>query len=328
MNKKQQILEFLANEEGAAKSDQDFKGSLADQGTRKPIEKGNITLKDEGKANIADSSGSRDLGKPGPVNAEKTSSTKKGHSILGDKAQGKSTKYKFWLEDDRPLPLPININNWNLVLRSERHKEVLNIWMRKDVPLITVQSPVDHKAGGQLSLGHSERGASSVPPVTKPFMEWPIVDEFGELDHLDLDDRCQRFLRAFILDLPVPVVMSKEERARRPKQASVQRVAAKAKVPIAGKTLAEVRKKIEADGNNTLATEICDKFEELLSLFLSARYGINSDSDPIQLYWGAVYVIIVWLVHDFTENTLTISFCRPLRAKFLKIQAFAVSHQL
>ena len=133
-------------------------------------------------------------------------------------------------------------------------------------------------------------------------MEWPIVDEFGEMDHLDLDDRCQRFLRAFVLDLPVPVVMSKEERARRPKQASAQRVAAKATIQIAGKTLAKVRKKIEANGNNTLATEICNKFEELLSLFLSAQYGIDSDSDPIQLYWGAVYVIIVWLVHELQRT--------------------------
>ena len=148
MNKKQQILEFLGNEEGAAKSDQDFKGSLADQGARQPAVKGNITSKDEGKANIADSSGSRDLGKPGPVDAEKTSSTKKDHSILGDKAQWRPTKYRFWLEDDRPEPLPINIDNWNSVLRSERHKEVLNIWMRKDVPLIKVRSPGDHELGG------------------------------------------------------------------------------------------------------------------------------------------------------------------------------------
>lgn len=56
----------------------------------------------------------------------------------------------FWLEDDRPVPVAININNWASVLRNEQHKEVINIWMRKDVPSITVQAPVDHKSGGQL----------------------------------------------------------------------------------------------------------------------------------------------------------------------------------
>ena len=205
----------------------------------------------------------------------------------------KQVKYKFWLEDDRPVPLAIDINNWASVLSNERDKEVLNIWMRKDVPSITVQSPVDHISGRKLSFEQSEQGASSVPVMIRPFLEWPIVDEFGESDPLDLDDRCQRFLRAFVLDLPVPVVMSKGERARRPKQASAQRVAAKANVRIVGKTLAEVRNKIEADGNNALAIEICDRFTELLRLFLPAQYGIDSDSDPIQLYWGAVYVIIV-----------------------------------
>lgn len=243
--------------------------------------------------NLADKSKSRDLGKASPVDTEKKNPKAKGISTSGDKAQVKSVRYKFWLEDDRPVPLAIDINNWALVLRNERDKEVLNIWMRKDVPSITVQSPVDHISGRQPSFGQSERGASSVPLVTRPFLEWPIVDEFGELDPLDLDDRCQRFLRAFVLDLPVPVVMSKGERARRPKQASAQRVATKANVRIVGKTFAEVRNKIEANGNNPLAIEICEKFKGLLGLFLPARYGIDSDSDPIQLYWGAVYVIIV-----------------------------------
>lgn len=219
----------------------------------------------------------------------------------------KSVRYKFWLEDDCPVPVAININNWTSVLRDERHKEVLNIWMRKDVPSITVQSPVDHKTGGQTSFGYSKGAASSVPPIVKPFLAWPILDEFGELDPLDLDDRCQRFLRAFVLDLPVPIIMTKGERARRPKQASAQRVAAKATVSIAGKTLTEVRNKIQADGNNAFAIEICDKFKELLRLFLPDQFGIESESDPIQLYWGAVYVITVRLVLEFSEHKLTVT---------------------
>ena len=247
------------------------------------------------------------MGKSSPVDTEKRSPINQGVSKLGDKAQVKSVRYKFWYEDDRSVPVAININinNWALVLSKERHKEVLDIWMRKDVPSITVQSPVDHRSDGQMSFGRSEGGWSSVPPVTKPFLAWPIVDEFGELDPLDLDDRCQRFLRAFHLDLPVPIVMSKEERAKRPKQASAQRVAAKATIPIAGKTLAEARNEIEADGDDAFGIEIFDKFKELLRLFLPDPYGINSESDPIRLYWGSVCVITVRLLLEFPENKLT-----------------------
>ena len=228
---------------------------------------------------------SKDLSESAAVDAEKLSSVEKG------------AKYEFRLEDHLPVPLAININNWALVLYNERQQEVLNVWMRQIAPSVTVQSPVDGISDRQLSSRYSQRGASSgpsrVPPVTRPFLQWPIVDDFGELDPLDLDDRCQRFLRAFLLDLPVPISMSKEERAKRPRQASAQRVTAKAIVSVAGKNLAEVRDKIEADGKNACATEICDKFEELLRLFLPGRYVADSESDPIRLYWGAVYVITV-----------------------------------
>ena len=187
------------------------------------------------------------------------------------------------------MPVAITIDNWASVLRNGRHKEVLNIWMRKEVPSITVQPTANHQLGEQLNTGQSGEERVRVPFVIKPFMNWPIVDEFGELDDLPLDDRYERFLRAFILDLPVPVIMSREERARRPKQASVQRVAAKASISITGKTRDEVRSEIEADGDSAFAIEICDKFSKLLDFFLPDDFT----SDPIRLYWGAVSIITV-----------------------------------
>ena len=185
--------------------------------------------------------------------------------------------------------MAITINNWASILRNGRHKEVLNIWMRQEVPSITLQPTVNHQLDGQLDTGQSGEKRVRVPFVIKPFLAWPIVDEFGEVDNLPLDDRYERFLRAFVLDLPVPVNMSREERARRPKQASVQRVAAKASISITGKTLIEVRSEIKAAGDNAFATEICDKFSRLLDFFLPDNFA----SDPIRLYWGAVSVITV-----------------------------------
>ena len=210
-----------------------------------------------------------------------------------DAGHAKTAKYKFWYEDERPAPVAININNWASVLRSGHHKEVLNVWMRNEVPPTTVQINMDNVLRGQSNSVQTESIDDSVPSMIKPFLTWPIVDEFGESDPLDLDDRCERFLRAFVLDLPVPVIMSRDERARRPKQASAQRVAAKASISIDGKTLTEVRSEIKADGQHPLAGEICDKFETVLGLFLPASYGTSFVSDPLRLYWGAVSEIAV-----------------------------------
>ena len=187
------------------------------------------------------------------------------------------------------MPVAITIDNWASILHNGRHKEVLNIWMRKEVPSITVQPTVNNQSGGQLNTGQSGEERAHAPLVIKPFLTWPIVDEFGELDDLPLDDRYKRFLRAFVLDLPVPVIMSREERARRPKQASVQRVAAKASISITGKTRDEVRREIKPDGDNPFAIEIRDKFGKLLDFFLPDDFA----SDSIQLYWGAVSEITV-----------------------------------
>ena len=161
--------------------------------------------------------------------------------------------------------------------------------MRQEIPSITVQPTVNHQSDGQLNTGQSGEERVRLPFVIKPFLAWPIIDEFGELDDLPPDDRYERFLRAFVLDLPVRVTMSREERARRPKQASMQRIAAKASIDITGKTRDEVRSETEANGDNTFAIEIRDKFSILLDFFLPDEFA----SDPIRLYWGAVSVITV-----------------------------------
>ena len=282
---------------------------VIDGGVQKPSERDNITSDSEAKANRADKLKSRDISKAGPVDKEQKNPTSKRLSVSSDAGQAKSVKYKFWYEDERPVPIAININNWASVLRSGRHKEILNVWMRKEVPSITVQSKSDNILRGQPNPVQTESGGASVPSMTKPFLTWPIVDEFGELDPLDLDDRCERFLRAFVLDLPVPVIMSRDERARRPKQASAQRVAAKVSISIDGKTLTEVRNEIKADGDSAWAIEICDKFDRLLGFFLPTSYGTTFVSEPLRLYWGAVSVITVRPLLQLGENGADSVFC-------------------
>ena len=282
-----------------------------DGGVQKPSERDTLISDSEAKANRADMLKSRDMGKASAVEKEPNVSTSKRLSMSSDAGQVKSAKYKFWYQDEHSVPVAININNWASVIRSGRHKEVLNVWMRKDVPSevpsITLQSTTDTILRGQPKPVQTEIGRACSPIMTKPFLMWPIVDEFGEWDSLDLDDRCERFLRAFVLDLPVPVIMSRDERARRPKQASAQRVAAKAPISINGKTNIEVRSEIKANGNDSLAIDIYDKFDRLLGFFLPASYGTKFVSDPLRLYWGAVSVIAVRSLFELVDSELTVS---------------------
>ena len=308
LNKRQQILELLGNEEDATKSDGEPKRSVIDGGVQKPSERDNLTSDNEAKANRADKLKSRDISKAGAVDKEQRIPPSKRSSMSSDAGHAKTAKYKFWYEDECPVPVAISINNWASVLRSGRHKEVLNVWMREDSTSTTVQLTMDNILRGPSNPVETERGDASVPSLIKPFLTWPIVDEFGESDPLDVDDRCERFLRAFVLDLPVPVIMSRDERAKRPKQASKQRVAAKASISIDGKTLTEVRSEIKADGDDPLAVEICDKFERVLGFFLPASYGTKFVSDSLRLYWGAVSVITVRQLLGSGDNELTIFF--------------------
>lgn len=60
--------------------------------------------------------------------------------------------------------------------------------------------------------------------------------------------------------------------------------------------------RIKADGNDALTAEIRDKFKDLLRFFLPDSYDIDSGSEPMRLYWGAVYVVTVWLLLELFKE--------------------------
>jgi hypothetical protein len=187
----------------------------------------------------------------------------------------------------------VTIDNWASMLCKFRSFETLDLWMRKDIPQIKVQS-----AEASQSLGerppHQAHGANFLKDqcshMVTPFLGWPVIDEFGEPDPLPPTERADKFLRAIYINLPTGDVMSVQERAMRPKLASAQRIAAKGRTEISQKTSVEVRRRWTTTGEEGISLELFRYFELILIFFLPEPEKANSA--PLETYWGAVDEIL------------------------------------
>lgn len=212
-------------------------------------------------------------------------------------------------EELQPMDYPIKLNeelitiqNWTSVLERYHSSETLDLWMKKDIPEIRVQSTEEgqHLANSPTSAGFTVNtpGALNSLGIATPFLAWPVLDEFGEPEELSLNDRVDKFLRAIYIALPTGDVMSTPERAMRPKLATAQRIGAKGSTVIAQQSPDEIRRylagisadRTESNDSHLFASEIFEQFEMILALFLPKTY--KAGSAPIGLYWGAVYEII------------------------------------
>ena len=106
-----------------------------------------------------------------------------------------------------------------------------------------------------------------VPMVVSPFLAWDILDEFGESDKVSIPDRVDRFLKAIY-----------------------SRVVAESKIEVERKTEDQVQEYLQTINQNSLALELAQNFRLLFQLYIPNEQ--HSDSDPIEMYWGAVYEIV------------------------------------
>ena len=209
-------------------------------------------------------------------------------------------------EKPRPMDYPIKIDeetitiqNWASVLQRSRFSETLDLWMKKDIPEQSTQErehPADSFVSADSTVNPPETLASL--GIVTPFLAWPVLDEFGEPDEHSLSDRVEKFLRAIFIALPTGNVMSMQERAMLPKLATAQRIGAKRRIQIVAQSSDTIRNHLaglspEKSGSNDshlFASEVFEQFEMIIALFLPEPY--KADSDPVGLYWGAVYEII------------------------------------
>ena len=128
---------------------------------------------------------------------------------------------------------------------------------------------------------------------TKAFLAWKMQDEFGEEETSPLEERVSKFLRAIYLHLPVPSKMTSKERSKRPQAASEKRAQADQTFPIQQRTFSQLQEHVTASPKlGAFAQEMLDRSKALLLLFIPAELGVDFDSDAVRVFWGAVSEIL------------------------------------
>ncbi len=178
------------------------------------------------------------------------------------------------------------------MLEESHGKEILSIRMQRKPPANVPKVPDDVYPG-------NNKGESATNPIPAPvlrtpaFLEWPMRDEFGEKETIEVKRRVSLFLRAVYLGLPVPNDMTRIERARYPQAVSEKRAQAIAPLSIQPTSFADLQKYIKvAPSLGTLGQELLSKAKELMRLFVPSSDGTDFDSPAIGIFWGAVSEVL------------------------------------
>ena len=214
----------------------------------------------------------------------------------------------------------IQDRTWASVQRSV-NEEVLDLWMKTpkpNIPKVSIKGAdsdsdvgskvardTDEESGAEehSTSGHIATFARLEPvPFVSAFLSWQILDEFGEPDDSSHTVKTNRFLIAIYRALPATCEGDMVERAANAPQAEhVARVStsARSKISIAGRTLLQVDRLIDDMGLGTAkqAPSVEQKlrwsFSKLFNFFVPGDH--DRKTAPIQLFWGALYELLVYL---------------------------------
>lgn len=162
------------------------------------------------------------------------------------------------------------------MIRNNQSREMLNILMKKDT-------------AGSQPAGSEASKAIDTGLIVAPFLAWPILDEYGDIDTQPLHHRIDKFLNAIYVVLVMGDKISKQ--AVRPTLAAAQQAAGIQNIPRVGVSVADVDRYMMQDGRSLLAIKIYKQCKNILQIFLPQEY--SSDSMPMQLFWGMVHEICV-----------------------------------
>ena len=209
--------------------------------------------------------------------------------------------------------------------------EVLNIWMRTPKPRprrATNKSVPRLSVGNADSTDHSEVEQDAAPekeeesehegdeaasqneepvtfqkilkvPIVKPFLEWQIVDESGEIDEIAFEERISRFLNSICQSLPAKLKGSRTTLPTTPGTATTatrDAIQRRPKLQVYGRTIRDVQTvvdRIDADKpevHSTRAKAVFAGTQKLISFFVPIAH--KSESYPAQLLWGMVYDVL------------------------------------
>ena len=186
----------------------------------------------------------------------------------------------FWHDEDG---LQVIFDNWGMVLDESHGKEMLSIRMQMKSPAIAPQvsetiNPDINKASKQ---GESATIQVSAPSLRTPaFLEWPMRDEFGKEETLDVERRVSMFWRAIYLGLPAPNDMTGRERARYPQAVSEKRAQARRPLFIQPTTFAKLQENINvATSLGNVGQELLTMARHLMRLFVPLSHGADFECE-------------------------------------------------
>ena len=188
--------------------------------------------------------------------------------LLGTgKEKARPSEYRFWLEKEQ-----ITIGNWTSLLRSSQSDEIVDIWMKKELPKIHVQQPEEDNIRTPTrqptfdGAGMDDPDKNKTIPIISAFLAWDILDEFGEADQISISTRVRIFLKAIY-----------------------ERVTAEAHLQVVGASQKQVRDYVSKQ-NDDLVSVLWNDFQLIFRFYVPE--GPDFAPRPIEMYWGAVYEII------------------------------------
>ena len=170
--------------------------------------------------------------------------------------------------------------------------EILDIWLKKEVPKIQVQDAHQQVSQSQPVLPSSNPDRKYAPldpvPVVLPFLVWPIVDDDDqEIKTYLPDERASRFLYAICRDLPAKCATGVAEKGSSTTGSSDQ-----AEIIIEGKNYRDLVLQYR-EASLLFYTTIIMQARMLLRKFRVEHDESTEDqSSPIRLFWGALYEIL------------------------------------
>ena len=178
------------------------------------------------------------------------------------------SEYRFWFKGKEQ----ISIGNWASLLRSSQSDEIVDIWMKKEVPKIHVQPAEEDNIRIPTRQPTFDAAVIDDPdnhkniPIVSAFLAWDILDEFGEADQISLSDRVNRFLKAIY-----------------------NRVTADANIEVLSASQEQVGEYVSKQKDD-LVLVLWNNFQLIFRFYVPK--GPDFASRPVKMYWGAVFEII------------------------------------
>ncbi len=178
------------------------------------------------------------------------------------------SEYRFWFDGKEQ----ITIGNWASLLRKSQSDEILDIWMKKEVPKIHVQSAEEDNIRIPTRQPTFDAAGIDDPdnhnhiPIVSAFLAWDVLDEFGEADQISLSDRVNRFLKAIY-----------------------NRVTAEANIEDLSASQEQVGEYVSKQKDDHVSV-LWNNFQLIFRFYVPK--GPDFVSRPVKMYWGAVSEII------------------------------------